>query len=263
MRLSAALFTVLAGVVAFSATNAPWLNKDFRAWSDKDAQQILTDSPWAKPLRMPVSQRPNVMVVEPGSSGAPLATASLGNPSNTSSNQNGSTSVSNPASAMPSDAHGGPATSPAPSGAWPGPPAPQPPEVVTIVWASAAPVRLAVMKLRAGVDALNDDQIKRAFRERDNYTIAAIGLPAPPPGADAQQLASDATLTVKGKAPVAATGSDYRRIGNSDVYFFRFPKNTPLTVSDGQVEFRLKFQDMQFKKTFDLSRMQYQGKLAL
>src|SRR5579875_811169 len=70
-----------------------WQNKDFQDWTDKDAQAVMTDSPWAKPMPMPANGRPDVLVIEPGSGVNSPPAASLGNPSNTTSGAN----MSNPA----------------------------------------------------------------------------------------------------------------------------------------------------------------------
>ncbi len=102
-------------------------------------------------------------------------------------------------------------------------PNPQPP--LTIIWASAAPVRLAVLKLHSEANAPTDAEVENAMKERPNYVIAVVGLPAPEGGSDPKALASSAFLALKGKPPAAATDSSYRKVGNSDVYFFRFPEN--------------------------------------
>jgi hypothetical protein len=55
-----------------------------------------------------------------------------------------------------------------------------------------------------------------------------------------------------------------RRIGNSDVYFFRFPKTAlPLTPSDEEALFKLTMGKMNLNQKFRLSEMTYQGRLAL
>ncbi len=83
MRIKVGAFLLifaLAGVLLAGAAASVWQNKDFKKWTEKDAQLIMTDSPWAKQMPMPASGRPGVVVLEPGqNSGAP-ATASLGNP---------------------------------------------------------------------------------------------------------------------------------------------------------------------------------------
>jgi hypothetical protein len=94
--------------------------------------------------------------------------------------------------------------------------------------------------------------------------IAVVGLPAPKPSSDVKALANDASLSVREKPPLRAAGCDYRRIGDSDVYFFQFPRAAlPLTIADGDIEFRLTSGRMDLRQKFHLAAMQCHGKLAL
>jgi hypothetical protein len=155
-------------------------------------------------------------------------------------------------------------TAPTPSGVRPSPGAPTPQPTITVIWASATPIRLAVLKLRSKSEPPSEAQVDRAKQARDRYVIAVVGLPAPPPGADPKTLASGAFLSVKGKPAVQAGESDYRRIGQEDVYFFRFTRESlPISANDRQVEFKLKFGPMNIKTRFDVNEMKYQGQLAL
>src|ERR1700761_479412 len=77
------LFLFACGVASLAASNTAWLNKEYKDWTDKDAQAVMTDSPWAKQMPLPASARPGVMVLETGSSAAAPPAASLGNSANT------------------------------------------------------------------------------------------------------------------------------------------------------------------------------------
>jgi hypothetical protein len=225
----------------------------------------MTDSPWAKQMPIPASARPGVMVIEPGSSVTSAPAASLGNPSNTTTGAN----MSNPyigGSNGPADSNGSHnvSTTPTPSAISANTGAPAPPSLLTVIWASATPVRLAVLKLRSGANKLTEDQIAHASAERPNYVIAVVGLPAPEGDSDPKALAQNAYLCLKGRAPVQAIESDYRRIGNSDVYFFRFTKATlPISAADREVEFKMAMGKIEVKKKFEPGEMQYKGRLAL
>ena len=136
--------------------------------------------------------------------------------------------------------------------------------MLTVIWASATPVRLAVLKLRSGANTPTGDQIAHASAERSHYVIAVVGLPPPEGGSDPKALAQNAYLNLKGRAPAQAIDSDYRRIGNSDVYFFRFAKaSLPISATDREVVFKMALGKIEVKKKFDLGEMQYQGQLAL
>ncbi len=258
------LLAAAVGMTAATVTIGPWATKDFADWTDKDARAVVTHSPWAKEMPMPINDRPAVMTIEPGSDVASSPSASLGNPANTTTGGNmGVAAAGNPGPAEPQ-----PGGTPLPTGATPsgmrasaGAPSPQP--ALTVIWASATPVRLAVLKLRSK-GAPSEVEVANAKKERDHYVIALIGLPAPQAGSDPKTLASGALLSVKGRPPLQAADSDYRRIGKSDVYFFRFVRaSLPIAVRDRQVEFQLKFGQMEIKTKFDPNEMEYRDQLAL
>lgn len=242
-----------------------WHGKDFKDWTAKDAQLVLTDSPWARQIPMPASGRPGMVVLEPGANGGPPPSASLGNPSNTTTGTN-MTMAGNAGSAGPADSSGthNLPTTPSPSLVPGNTGAPGPQSGLTIIWASAAPVRLAVLKLHSGSKTPTDEQVANAVKERPNYVIAVVGLPAPEGGSDPKALATGAFLSISGKAPLVANDSSYRRIGNSDVYFFHFTKaSLPIAAADREVQFRLTMGKMEIKRKFVLKEMQYQSQLAL
>ena len=248
------------------SAEAPWQDKDFRHWTDKDAEALMTDSPWAKQIPYPASARPAMTVIEPGANGAAPPTASLGNPSSTTTGTN-MTVAANPGSAGPADpsaTHNTP-NPPTPSGVPPSAGAPSVHPPVSIIWASATPVRLAVLRIRHGEATLTEGEIENAEKPREHYVVAVSGLPAPQE-ADVvpSDLAKNASLRIKGHPAETARDSNYRRIGNSDVYFFRFLRSQlPLSVSDGEVEFRMRMGQLEIKKRFNLKTMQFSGELAL
>ncbi len=256
------LVLISIGAVLFGSTVPEVWNKDFAAWTRQDAQQIITDSPWAKERPMPIGGRPGVVYVDPTTGASSAPAASLGNPANNANGPNMSSGAGE--SASPPERNGQLPTTATPS-LTQGPvgaPATQP--VLKIIWASALPVRLAVLKLRSGKSEPTPAQIARAEEDSPNYVIAVVGLPAPEAGSDPKALARAAFLSLRGKQPIVAIDSNYRRIGNSDVYFFRFPKNAlPLTTESGEVGFKLTVAKIGLSQKFQLFGMKYQGRLAL
>lgn len=263
-RRCALLLSLTSAVILLSGSGSPWAAKDFKAWTRDDALSLMTDSPWAKPMPMPAIGRPSVMVMEPGSNVNSPPAASLGNPANTTSGANMSIPSIGGANGPAQSADTRSPRAPTQSGISANTGAPEPPAVVTVIWASAAPVRLAVLKLRSAENPPADAEISHALAPRSHYVIAVVGLPAPEPGSDPKALAVGAFLAVKGKPPLQAADSDYRKIGSSDVYFFRFERaSLPLSAADHDVQFRTTIGRVQIKKKFDLGEMQYQGRLAL
>jgi hypothetical protein len=257
------IFTV--AIAAARGANTAWQHKEFSEWTLEDARTIMRDSPWAQRIPMPAAARPSMVVVEPAANGASPPTASLGNPSNTTTGVNMSAAY-NPGSTGGADTSGmhNLPTTQTPSGIAPSAGAPVLENPITIVWASALPVRLAILKMRSGSSTPPEEQIARASRPHDDYTIAVSGLPAPDPQSDPKALAKRAFLSVKGRSPVLASDSNYRKIGDSNVYFFRFPRQSlVLSDSDGQVEFKATVGSIEVKKAFALKEMRYKGQLAL
>jgi hypothetical protein len=267
MRLEHGTILFCAAVAEIAAVGAvtPAWQKAFRDWTDKDAQQLMTESPWAKQMPMPAAGRPAIAVIEPGANGAPPPTASLGNPSNATAGTN-MTVAGNPGSAGPAEPGGTQRLPQAqtPSGVALESPAPEPHRAITVIWASATPVRLAVLKLQSGPNTPTEGEIERVTKQRENYVIAVVGFNAPDSDTDLATLAARATLAVKGKLAETAGNCNYRKIGNADVYFFRFPRTgLPISLEDRQAEFKARFGPAEIKQRFELRSMQYQGQLAL
>src|SRR5581483_111091 len=204
-----------AGLLLAGPVTSAW-QKAFNDWTQKDAQEVMMDSPWAKRIPMPAAARPGITVLEPGANGAAPPTAGLGNPVNTTTGTN-MTVAGNPGSAGPAESTVSRTVSGAqtPSAISPVAPAPESHLSLNIIWASAVPVRLAVLKLQSGVNTPTSGEIERVSKQRDNYVIAVAGLAAPDQDTDFTQLASDASLMVKGKAPAVAASCSYHKIGNA------------------------------------------------
>jgi len=258
-------FSLLAVVALAGNSVSPWHGKGFKDWTAEDARAVMTNSPWAGRMPAPAAGRPPVMVIENGANGAPPPSASLGNPSNTTTGNNMSVAA-NPGSAGPADvngAHNLPTTQ-TPSGLATPVGAPDPPSFLSVVWASATPVRLAILKLRSGTSPPSEEQISRAHHPDEYYVVAVSGLASPDRDIDPTKLAPGASLTVKGKPPLIASESSYRQIGNSNVYFFRFRREgLPLSLSDDKVEFKVLFGTAEIKRKFVLRDMEFEGHLAL
>jgi hypothetical protein len=252
---------LLAVGFTLAASTAGWQSKKFEEWTVQDAQSVMNDSPWSKKLPMPAGGRPAMTVVESGNNGAP-GTAALGDPANATTGLNTS-SAGNAGPGGSGDSSGrGLPTSSRPSAMAPSTGAPEHVPPLTIVWASAAPVRLAILKLRSGPNAPTEEQIANAHKANDFYVIAVSGLPLS--DIDPQKLWNKAFLSVKGKPQEKAAESSYRKIGTSDVYFFRFRRDSfPIAASDKEVEFKVSVGSVEIKRKFPLHDMQFDGNLAL
>ncbi|MFL6451746.1 MAG: hypothetical protein ACJ746_29335 [Bryobacteraceae bacterium] len=253
---------LLAIALALGSPTTGWQNKNFEDWTIQDAQSVMTNSPWSKKIPMPAGGRPAMTVIEPGNNGAPPPSASLGNPANTTTGVN-MTAAANPGSAGPAEGAGkNLPTNTRPSGMAPSVGAPEQPQSLTVVWASATPVRLAILKLRSGSNPPTETQVTNARKTNEFYVVAVSGLPVP--DFDPKSLSDKAFLTVKGRPEYKAAESSYRKIGTSDVYFFRFRRDGfPITAADKEVEFKVSAGSVEVKRKFSLRDMQYDGNLAL
>jgi hypothetical protein len=252
----------LAVALAPGSPTTGWQGKKFADWTIEDAQSVMTDSPWSKKIPMPAAGRPALTVIEPGSNGAPPPSASLGNPANTTTGVS-MAAAGNPGSAGPAEGSGRSLpTNSRQSGMAPSVGAPDQVAPLTVVWASATPVRLAIIRLRSGSNPPGETQIANARKANDFYVIAVSGLPEP--DYDPKTLANKASLAVKGRPQAKAAESSYRKIGTSDVYFFRFRRDAfPITASDKEIEFKVWMGSVEVKRKFTLRDMQYEGNLAL
>ena len=262
LRQQSGFLFLAGGAALLASTTGAWQNKDFKDWTEKDARMVVTDSPWAKEVPMPANGRPDVMVIEPGSNGAPPPSATMGNSASTAN-----PALSNPGypGGTPNDSTGShvpAATAHTPSGMATSTGAPEHQEPVRILWASAVPVRLAVLKLRSGDGAPDETRVAKIHVATPNYVLVVRGLPAPDADTDPKALAKSAFLTLRNKPAVAAQESGFWAA--AQVYFFRFSKaSVPIAPSDQEVEFRMMLGKIELKKKFELKEMRYQGQLAL
>lgn len=260
-RLSTGSALLAVAALAIGGPASGWQSKKFEDWTVQDAQSVMTDSPWSKKIPMPAGGRPSMTVIEPGNNGAP-ATASLGNPANSTTGVNAA-GAGNAGSAGAAEGSGrNLPTNSRSSGMTPSVGAPDQAPPLTIIWASATPVRLAILKLRSGSNPPGETQTANAHKTNDFYVVAVSGLPVQ--DYDPNTLAKKAYLTVKGKPQEKAAESSYRKIGTSDVYFFRFRRDSfPIAVSDKEVEFKVSVGSVEVRRKFSLRDMQYEGNLAL
>jgi hypothetical protein len=226
-----------------------WQSKPFTDWTDKEAQKIETNSPWAK----------QVSTAMGGGNGPDTGRGKRG----------GSGSTGDIDSSMGSGGRGG-------GGGGAG----QPQEVgggaipgggasltLVVSWATALPVRQAVVKAKFGAEAVTSPDAKKMLEEEQKYYgILVTGLPGRSVRANdkmKEALLKNTTLNVKGKDPIVAT--DVQAGGNEQkaVVLFLFPKSAALTVDDKDVEFSTKLGQMVVKQKFHLKDMVFNGKLEL
>jgi hypothetical protein len=136
---------------------------------------------------------------------------------------------------------------------------------VTVAWISALPVRQAIARLRAGVDApvLPDD--KRLPEDEAFYVVAVAGMPTRVAQAGAlKEVLERTALRSKRKEPIKP--ADIRIVPESPQTVrveFVFPKSNAFALDDKEVEFVTKIGPADIARKFTLADMVVRGRLAL
>ncbi|HEX5227293.1 MAG TPA: hypothetical protein VFW44_06260 [Bryobacteraceae bacterium] len=258
-----------------------WKTKDSSQWNSEEINKILSDSPWAKaktvqPQRSQMRQRgmgrrggfgfPGGGIGYPGGGGGGVGYPGGGG-----------------GGGYPNGGGGN-------SGAGQTEPRNEPMNL-TIRWESAAPVEAALM--REGDSA--SDELKAVVSSTGMYyVIEVLGLRMPRRGGrnrggadedsdnngqsqdrdqdrsqdrsnDAlrSQLLDAAQLAPKGKSSIYAKDVQIAGPGGIDGVRFLFPRTTPISAGDKEVDFILDIRRIKIEEKFKLSDMQYEGKLAI
>lgn len=229
--LAGTFAAVLLASAALTAADF-WEEKDFTTWSPQQIEKMLTDSPWAKKATIVLGS---------------LREEALGD------FQGGGAGVGG-GGGETRDSDGG-------GGEFRGVRR----ITVTVAWISALPVRQAIARRRAGVDApvLPDD--KRLPEDEAFYVVAVAGLPIRVAQAGTLKEVLDKTaLKSKGKAPIKPADIRVVPDGNQSVRVeFVFPKSNAIALDDKEIEFVTKMGAADITKKFGLADMTVRGRLAL
>jgi hypothetical protein len=227
----------LAGAVAVLLASATlnadfWEEKDFTTWSPRQIDKMLTDSPWAKK--------------------ATIVLGSLREGAAADGFSAGGAGFGGGGGARDSDGGGGEFSGVRRITA-------------TVAWISALPVRQAIARLRAGVDApvLPDD--KRLPEDEAFYVVAVAGMPTRLVQAGTRDDVLEKTaLKSKRKEPMKPV--DIRVVPENKQTVrveFVFPKSNAITLDDKEIEFVTKMGAADIAKKFTLADMTVRGRLAL
>jgi len=231
--------TLAAAVAAFLLASAAltaadfWEEKDFTTWSPQQIDKMLTDSPWAKKATIVLGS-----LREGGGSGGGFQSggAGFGGGGGTTDSAGGGGEFSGVRRIT-----------------------------ATVAWISALPVRQAIARLRAGVDApvLPDD--KRLPEDEAFYVVAVAGMPTRVAQAASRNEVVDKTdLKSKRKEPIKP--ADIRIVPESKETVrveFVFPRSNAITLDDKEVEFVTKIGAADITRKFTLADMMVRGRLAL
>jgi hypothetical protein len=227
------------------AADPAWKTRPAAQWSEDDAKQLLTESPWVKDVTAGVA-RPlsEDELRNAGEMGEHHGVGYDGVENNKP--RNGQLPKSVP------DLLFGKGPDPSKSRFRAG----QAP--VQVRWESALPVRVAELKAH---------EVEPPTMEGDGYRIAVYGVPGDYFKDDPQKLGDplmkEAFLRRAGKKDVKPLRVEVFQRGKSLVVAYLFPLSAELTKADGQVEFNAHIGRVVVMHSFDLTQMEFLGKLEL
>jgi hypothetical protein len=232
---------VVVAAAQLMAGDPAWKSKPAAQWTEEDAQQLLARSPWAKEIMAVVTRRlTEDQLREAGQMGQPTGVGNEG------VDPKGSGPKVSP---NVFTGRGGDDRSPRSL-----------PQSIRLKlrWESALPVRLAELKSHeAELPALAGD----------GYSIAVYGIPNGNFKGDPKQLGEPlknlAALKREGKKDVRPARAEVFQRDNDVVVVYLFPLSAEITRNDRRIQFEAHIGRIVLAQTFDLSEMEFQGKLEL
>jgi hypothetical protein len=231
----------IVAAACLMAADPVWKSKPAAQWTEEDAKQVLTTSPWTKEIRAVITRRlTEDQLREAGQMGQPTGVGYDG------VDPKGS----------------GPTVSPnvftGPGGDDRSPRSLPQPITLKLRWESALPVRLAELK---------SHEVEPPTLEGEGYRIAVYGVPGANFKGDPKQLGEPlknlAALKREGKKDVKPVSVEVFQRENGLVVVYRFPLSAEITKKDRQIQFAAQIGRIVVAHTFDLSEMEFMGKLEL
>jgi hypothetical protein len=235
MKTSRRLLGASLGITSLLFAADFWDKKKFPEWSAKDAQKMLKESPWARPVEL--------------SGGGGVGSGGRGG----GRGRGGGPSAGGPG-AIPDSSVGGGGSDGTESGSLcsSGPTG----ITATIRWQTSLPIRQALAKLKYGDEAGTSPEAAKMLAPSERFYIISIsGVPPRVPG-------NEATIEIYGKDTLRSVDVKSGREGANNVLYFIFPRN-PITLEDKEVEVIFKLGSMNIRRKFRLKDMVYEGNLEL
>ena len=246
-------------VALVSYAEQPWKGKPLAEWTEDDARQVLSNSPWAKLVTPKVERseggrggyggrRGGMGGGIGGMGGGP----GMGGPGmgGGRGGMGGGGGMGYPGGGRSSDPDMGGDREPAGDRT-------ATPSAVTVRWESAQPVREAQLKLRQ--ESVGADE--------PYYAITISGLPSRIANRDPQELRSrllsESYLKLKGKKKISLADVKLLTREDTAVLLLLFPKSQEITAGDKEVEFSTRVARMEIKQKFSIEDMTFDGKLQL
>jgi len=239
----AALWLVLASATgaAQSLSDPVWKTKAPAQWTEEDARQILARSPWARTIAGGLAGRKSEdQLREGGQMGQPTGVGYEGldpKGSGPKVDLNIFTGAGGNDRSLRSRNRG---------------------IQLRVVWESALPVRLAELKTHT---------IEPPTLDADGYRIAVYGIPGPEFNQDPKKLGDPlreyAFLKRENKKDVRPLRVEVFQRADGLAVVYLFPLSAELSKKDGKVEFDASIGRIHANHIFDLTDMEFLGKLEL
>jgi hypothetical protein len=232
--------TLVAAVSCLIAADSGWKSKPASQWTEEDARQVLAKSPWAKETRAVITRRlTEEQLREGGQMGQPRGIGNEG------VDPKGSGPKISP------NILAGPGGDRSPRSL------PQP-ITLQLRWESSLPVRLAELKLR---------EIEPPTLQGEGYSIVVYGIPGGgfkgTPEQLGQPLKNFAALKREGKKDVRPVRVEVFQRENGVVVVYLFPLSAEISKQDRRIQFQAQIGRIVFAQDFDLSEMEFLGKLEI
>jgi hypothetical protein len=223
------------------AQEAVWKSKPAAQWTEEDAKQILTKSPWVKESSAVVTRRlTEDQLREGGQMGQPRGVGNEGVDPKGSGEK------------VSLNVFTGPGGDDRSARSLPRP------ITLKIRWESALPVRLAELK---------SHEVELPTLPGDGYRIAVYGIPGGDFKGDPEELGKPlknlAALKRDSKKDVRPASAEVFQAENGVVVVYLFPLSAEISKKDRQVRFEAQIGRIVISQTFELSEMEFMGRLEL
>ncbi|HTS67404.1 MAG TPA: hypothetical protein VLW65_15020 [Bryobacteraceae bacterium] len=233
--------SLIAAAASLTAADSFWKSKPANQWTEEDAKQILVASPWAREVNAVVTRRlTEEELRQGGQMGQPLGVGNEGvdpKGSGPKVSLNVFTGPGGDDRSRRSLAR---------------------PIALKLRWENALPVRIAELTSHA---------VELPTLDGDGYRIAVYGIPGAgfkgQPEELGKPLKNLAALKREGKKDVRPVSAEVFQLEDGVVVVYRFPLSAEITRQDRQIRFEAQIGRIVVAQTFELSEMEFMGKLEL
>jgi hypothetical protein len=230
-----------AWVAVLVAADPSWKTKPTPDWTEEDARQVLTNSPWAKTVKGMISRRQTEDERREGGNMGQAHGVGYDGIDDKRATPQLPTSILE--LLKPGDNSVHPSNQFVP---------------LTLRWESALPIRVAELKSRV---------VEPPTLEGDGYSLAVYGLPGNAFKGDPKSLGDplkkQAVLRREGKRDVRPSSVEVFQGKDGLVIVYLFPLFAEITTADQRIEFVAQIGRIGIAEFFDMAEMQFQGRLEL